>query len=186
MIVNGVTLPDIPAEVLASYPYLTCVTLPGEVTMLVASTQKAAFYDTAEITGTYGIAIFSDTDGTATVYLLESGATEWVEDGEPTNGEALWLHDLGLTDNSAFYPNHDICIATEYDNSAGKVTVGTEVWKAAVEYKFEEEAPTRVSIGRSLVDGYAREVQRLTGTTDQMNAIQIREKLAKLYKEKKK
>lgn len=179
MIVNGVTLPDLPAEVLETYPYLTCITLPWEVTMLVASTQKAAFYDTAEVTGTYGISIFSYAGGTATVYGLESGATEWVVDEEPTtNGIAFWLHQVGLTDNSAFYPNHDICIATEYDNSAGKVTVGTEVWKAAVEYKFEEEAPTRVSIGRSLVNGYAREVQRLTGTTEQMNAVQIREKLS--------
>lgn len=169
MIVNGVTLPDIPAEVLAEYPY--------------AVITHTVIYDM----DVYSLAVSSQPFDHGSAELL--GQEMLLSHGEGQNfmeSDGVW-DDLGTTSHSPFG------VQLGEITAEGMTMEYTLVWTNQTEFKEivwidsdtmewgtepKEEKPTRVSIGRSLVDGYAREVQRLTGTAEQMNAIQIREKLA--------
>ena len=169
MIVNGVTLPDIPAEVLAEYPYavITHTVIYGTDVYSLAVSSQPFDHGSAELLGQEMLL----THGEGQNYMLSNG---------------VW-DDLGTTSHSPFG------VQLGEITAEGMTMEYTLVWTNQTEFKEivwidldtmewgtepKEEKPTRVSIGRSLVDGYAKEVQRLTGTTEQMNAIQIREKLS--------
>ena len=185
MIVNGVTLPDIPdeAKVYSNFMVMRSIQPGNEAYLLIGCAG-----------GTLVVKDSSPLDPSmpdvypSWLYLSKPcGIYERFEDGE-------WTFDSGasgtgyqmlpmpmvtaeldgeLMSIDVFWADHVVMEAT-LDSSGVPVSTGIQYYP-----KVEEEPkPTRVSIGRSLVDGYAKEVQRLTGTADQMNAIQIREKLS--------
>ena len=178
MIVNGVTLPDIPADVLAQYPYaillhITLSSTSGDVIYMLIFGSTPFVQVSASLIGAISDNIFSSGAG----YRLSalSGENEWTNGTELENGSVGGqLGEFAGDVYTLVWANHDVYTAVAADESTGEITAGTEIYFPNSEASHSE----RVSIGRSLVDGYAREVQRLTGTTDQMNAIQIREKLS--------
>ena len=197
MIVNGVTLPDIPADVLAQYPYaviLHIVIDMGEEAeqiglkdsnyyALIYSAEKIGFMleGIAEsITGEeFNSDIIFQIDETKPYLFDESVNNEWYQNESdiPTS-----FNQIGVVGDSSmmitsevFWSNHDVYEITSIDTSTGELITGEIYFPNS-----EASHPERVSIGRSLVDGYAREVQRLTGTTDQMNAVQIQQKLSEV------
>lgn len=182
MIVNGVTLPDIPdeAKVYSNFMVMRYIQPGNEAYLLIGCAG-----------GTLVVKDSSPLDPSmpdvypSWLYLSKPfGIYERFEDGE-------WTFDSGVSGTGyqkfpmpmvtaevdgelmsidVFWADHVIMEAT-LDGSGVPVSTG-------VQYYPKEPKPTRVSIGRSLMNGYAKEVQRLTGTTDQMNAVQIQEKLS--------
>lgn len=198
MIVNGVTLPDIPAEVLAEYPYAViaiwekngtdveyCLVV-SDYPFAYAPANTRPYFPGMPDLGYIDMECAFPSGGSFVITSCPiGGGNEWLELSEVAESSYFAMNlevysgPEGTTEKyTIVWANHDVCKATSIVDTGTtfEVTVGTEVYFA----KSEEEAPkpTRVSIGRSLVDGYAKEVQRLTGTTEQMNAIQIREKLS--------
>ena len=173
---NGVWLPKIPADVLASYPN-AIITLAKNNTL---GTETYAFWASSTEFIYLSQEVFPEAENTLSS-LNDFMSAAYDEDGLawkdesviPAGTNLLLAVNAGLTTLDIIWSNHDIYEVASVNEETGEFTYG-DIYFA----NSEEPKPTRVSIGRSLVDGYAREVQRLTGTTEQMNAIQIREKLS--------
>lgn len=173
---NGVWLPKIPADVLASYPN-AIITLAKNNTL---GTETYAFWASSTEFIYLSQEVFPEAENTLSS-LNDFMSAAYDEDGLawkdesviPAGTNLLLAVNAGLTTLDIIWSNHDIYEVASVNEETGEFTYG-DIYFA----NSEEPKPTRVSIGRSLVDGYAREVQRLTGTTDQMNAVQIREKLS--------
>lgn len=176
MIVNGVTLPDLPAELLASYPN-AIITLAKNNTL---GTETYAFWASSTEFIYLSQEVFPEAENTLSS-LNDFMSAAYDEDGLawkdesviPAGTNLLLAVNAGLTTLDIIWSNHDIYEVASVNEETGEFTYG-DIYFA----NSEEPKPTRVSIGRSLVNGFATQVQRLTGTTDQMNAVQIREKLS--------
>lgn len=171
MIVNGVTLPDIPDKVLELSQYYIIHRMyidTFEIYSIRVLPNAAVYFPPGMITE-YGT-LYSPEYYT---FNLSTDGNEWIDAGFGVGELAISIGVVdGVTDELLF-SNHDIYEVTSVNAETGEFTTGEIYFPNS-----EASHPERVSIGRSLVDGYAREVQRLTGTTDQMNAVQIREKLS--------
>ena len=183
MIVNGVTLPDIPAEA-KDYSHFLVFASPNEdgsknYMLIGFSGECLVVKDTSPLDPTmpdvYPYWMYLPKP----VILYETVRDgEWVYDSEATGTGYQKMSipcmtiEMGgaVEEYNIFWADHVIMEAT-LDDSGVPVSTG-------VQYYPTEVKPDRVSIGRSLVDGFATQVQRLTGTTDQMNAVQIQEKLS--------
>lgn len=173
---NGVWLPKIPADVLASYPN-AIITLAKNNTL---GTETYAFWASSTEFIYLSQEVFPEAENTLSS-LNDFMSAAYDEDGLawkdesviPAGTNLLLAVNAGLTTLDIIWSNHDIYEVASVNEETGEFTYG-DIYFA----NSEEPKPTRVSIGRSLVDGFAKEVQRLTGTTEQMNAIQIREKLS--------
>lgn len=170
MIVNGVTLPDLPDGVLDQYPYAiifhsnstgydayvaVCVTSPFE--------HLSPGMDPA-----IGEAYLSR--GTAASYLFMPDIhDDWELLGSEAPGPLC----------APVSANDYTVVWTNQESFEEVLWVDEETGEWGTEPR--EEAPDRVSIGRSLMNKITNEVQRLTGTTDQMNAVTIQEQLSNVH-----
>lgn len=184
MIVNGVTLPDIPDEAKNKYSHFFIVehTRTGNVEIdsynLYCANDAMAYIPGSLMGMDYSYLVNSTPGYTAYTYS-KLGDSKWSSGsfGSETDPAhcIIGTVDMGTWEDvtTLIWADHDIKTVTGFDQSTGEFFFGDIYFPNS-----EAPKPTRVSIGRSLVDGYAREVQRLTGTAEQMNAIQIREKLS--------
>lgn len=187
MTINGVTLPDIPAEVLAAFPYVAIVTLetsnssapPG---YFIYATKDQIVYAAAEtLGGEYdtinALAVGYD------VYMCASDGTsysdEWERKAELSSESNMFTNPMGefvLNENVTNYyelvwANHDILEVTGYNVDTDELIFGGVYFPNSE--AEEEPRPTRCSIAVSMVDEIANEVQRLTGTTAQIKGPEI-------------
>lgn len=176
MIINGVTLPDIPEEVLAQYPYAVI----SSVTMYTPSadyTQVMYMLSVADVPfdripkelinadmgslaskGTGCSGIWFAGDETWDIGLSEAAEMPIVPDGGSMDqGPSTYTYEFLWTNQE------EIKTAVWIDFNTGEW--GTE---------SGEENPERVSIALNLMNGFAYETQRLTGTTEKVNAVQLR------------
>lgn len=186
MIVNGVTLPDIPEEAKGYSNFLVLRSIqPGstDYMLLGCAGETLVVKDSSPIDPSmpdvYPNWLYLSKP--CAIYERYEDEEEWRFDSEASGAGYQMLPmpmvtaELDGESFSAdiFWADHVVMEAT-LDSSGVPVSTGIQYYP-----KVEEEPkPTRVSIGRSLVDGFAKEAQRLTGTTAQMNAVEIREKLS--------
>ena len=168
MIVNGVTIPDIPAEVLAEKPnaVVTHTVIYGKDIYSLAVSSQPFDHGSAELLGQEMLL----THGEGQNYMLSNG---------------VW-DDLGTTSHSPF------------GVQLGEVTVEgmtmeyTLVWTNQTEFKEivwidldamewgtepKEEKPTRYSIATAILDSVARQIMRLTGNASKVYPEDFEEKL---------
>lgn len=129
---GGITLPAIPEDVLAQYPYTIIIHGSYGDNYAVMACDSAFYYATKEVSGiTYADGVLVGQSGIGVVYACSAGATEWTRDEENNEvfspiGELV----MGGTAYGVYtlvWANHDICIATAF-TSPTDVTIGTEVY----------------------------------------------------------
>jgi hypothetical protein len=168
MIINGVTLPDIPADILAEYPYAVIVhtSYGGDQYILVAC-DSTFYYVSKELSGSpYGDGSVVGKSGVGVVYGWQNSSTEWTQTDEEVFipvGELILSGTLyGVY--TLVWANHDVCIATSF-TSPTEVTIGTEVYFPNSESVIK---PTRYSIAGAILEGIAKHIRRLTITDDKI------------------
>lgn len=183
---ENISLPPIPAELMNRYGFYGIVRCshPLKTMYYLAGAPTPGAYVTPEQIGENygGLFCKSKTGYISYEYTVEfkgeSVSTDWELYNNPPYGNG-WCS-VG-TDGSFTYvitdSNADIYYAATFDPDTEDVTYSSEIYFAQTIFD-EVEKPLRVSIGRSLVNGFAEQAQRLTGTTDQMNAVVLQERLA--------
>lgn len=178
---ENVTLPPIPAELKNRYNFygIIRVTSPVKTYYYLAGSPTFGAYVSPEQLGeNYGALYCKSKTGYIAYEYNVGESTDWEFLRNPPYGNG-WCN-IGVKGAYTYVItniNSDIYYAATFDPVTEDITYSSDVYFA--QNIFDEiEKPTRVSIGKNLMDGFADEVQRLTGTTDQMNAIQIREKLS--------
>lgn len=202
MIVNGVTLPDIPEEVLTQYQYVTLVGTIGtnsqgttSAYLLQASNSKFAVVPPGMqmLDGesyTYNTLVWTEKSGACFIcmpgmvdtwteeasYMGSASPVDWTMDLSDING-TVQEFDLLAT-------NHDICIATAYDIETQTPTVGTDVYCTATAGfpPGVEPSPTRYSIAKAILDAVARQIMRLTDSTAKVKPEEFEAKLESVSK----
>ena len=191
--VNGVTLPDIPSEVLESYPYAVITALRAtdapdgtDAAYYLFSAEKPGYFVSADMTGdtwhyitffdsfmdnTYAMGVeggfaFKDSNGNAT------GQTEWdILDPAKFTMDTCFLTtdtyegDSGLA-MDIVWANHDVIEATGVNEETGELLTG-EIYFARNDSDPNYYAP------KSWFDGMARQVMRITGTSDKLNTEEM-------------
>lgn len=202
---DGTILPGLPSDVIAKYPYVVIFGPlkyytdigPSDyghadtVYMFMANDVGYAFiphglairfFDViCGIKGTYKdnavTFMFSVYGGIGTDYWCNDTCYSAPISSNNFNGNADYFQTIWGNKPTLCWSNHDIMVATNYNSDAvPAVTVGSEIY--FYNSLVGAPKPERVSIGRSLVNSFADEVQRLTGITDQINAVQIKENLS--------
>ena len=196
MIINGVTLPNIPEEVIARYQHI-CIT---------RFDNNGTTYDTYAFTATNKECVYASPEWIEPIlnfsnagYLMAPPSTEMLcgayndnaEELEWSVGEVIncdsWsscciIGDrMGFGWDSIFASNYNICHVESCTKSNDEYSVipSSEVFFEANigdSVAPDSATPERLSIAYSLVKGYADQARRLTGTTDKMNATQVLEK----------
>lgn len=130
MIVNGVTLPDIPAEVLAADPYAIVVRMKSasaDQYVLVSSTVKFATL-AGSLVGYDSMERLIGVLASARVRGAAAGATEWSAAEELPAGKAVMpLVTANSTEYTLVWADHDIYEATAVDMVNGTYTTG-DIW----------------------------------------------------------
>lgn len=193
--VNGVSLPDIPSDVLASYPYVVIQYYDNGSTLegyyLLASTQPFGYLPPSivgSIMGDETIGAWTNTAAyqhyTVLANNLEAG---WTFSEEVTTAMSLInpcpddgsftmvtsMSDGSTTTSALLWANHNVEYATPNDDFTA-VTLTGETW-----------FPSSVSVSyyaapKSWYDGMAQQVMRLTGTSDKLTTDEMLELLTAL------
>lgn len=168
--VNGVSLPDIPSDVLEQYPYVIIASVTDSDTegayVYHASTAPFLYMPSALIgqddigaVGTTGTAVYAY--GTSTIDWLDPTATE---DGHTfTNGTYNGMFFAGAFEGVLVWSNHDICEAALNEAGDGFVTTST-VWFA----RNDSVSVSYYAAPKSWYDGMAQQVMRLSETTSKL------------------
>lgn len=176
MIVNGVTLPDIPAEVLAADPYavmLKCDHVAQAIYQLFVAKNFIA-YLIPEIFGSEYVASMAS----GGYRMCGERAHYWGAWNEFAEGEATIpigesnLNNDDYTKVTVVWANHDIDVITSLDLTTGEYTTGGLYFPPLPAIDSD-----RISIGYDLCDGIVKEIQRLSDSTDKMNALRAYWKL---------
>lgn len=126
---NGVTLPDIPADMLAKYPYAFIMRTMledaelgrGEIFSLQASSSEM-FYLPTSLTGDTVDYVANNDIG---VRALLTESNEWGDITEVAAGDGQYMHFDGKNFYSVIvWSNHDICELTGVDPDTGDYTTG--------------------------------------------------------------
>lgn len=208
MIVNGVTLPDIPEEVLASYPYVLIVkqtiTAPG-FSMIgysgIASTSPFAVlppnmseyieppYEGYDPGAEYRFC-FTEHSGVKIDWSEEDSSETWTinEIVKDYGDFGVWAADCtgpffsedATMTNETVWANHDICVATGIVEDCLAIA-GTEVYFANSATPAEP-SPTRYSIAKAILDAVAKQIMRLTDSTAKVKPEEFEAKLESVEK----
>ena len=173
MIVNGVTLPDIPADVLAKYPNALILWSPQEVGSdgyMLLLTKGEIAYLPPSILGTSSPYLKSTNNGFARYMVAyPNNATEWILQAEMEN----YLMRFELLDTfSPVWANLDIYECTSLNLNTGAFTKG-DIWFP----NSETPKPPRYSIATTILDGTARQIMRLTDSTEKVKPEEFEPKL---------
>ena len=173
MIVNGVTLPDIPADVLAKYPNALILWSPQEVGSdgyMLLLTKGEIAYLPPSILGTSSPYLKSTNNGFARYMVAyPNNATEWILQAEMEN----YLMRFELLDTfSPVWANLDIYECTSLNLNTGAFTKG-DIWFP----NSETPKPPRYSIASTILDAVARQIMRLTGSSAKVKPEEFEPKL---------
>lgn len=181
MIVNGVTLPDIPADILAKYPNALILWSPQEVGsdgywLLLAKGEIG--YVPGSLFGSTSNYLMSTEPGFAK-YLVAypNNATEWVSQGE---ADDVIMQFEVLSGFTPVWANLDIYEITSVDMNTGAYTKG-DIWFPNSETP-ETEYAERYSVLGSILVGTARQIMRLTDSTKKVKPEEFEAKLESVEK----
>lgn len=166
--VNGVSLPDIPSEVLESYPYAVIRRIEDYngndfgymLTVLDSPMLYATDGETEQIT--------SFCNGYVEYFVWEDiTMVEWAQYREVSN-MCMYTENLDTETNKEYlvWSNHDILEVTAVDETTGEFTTG-DAWFPSSLSDPNYYAP------KSWFDGMARQVMRLTGTSDKLTTDEM-------------
>lgn len=163
---NGVVLPEIDDELIAVRPYITVIYYPDEEHKYRAwASREVTLFGSEELVGVDAV---TTVDEQAIVLWGTAGEAEWAgSSGAYQMPEGAAMAPMDTCE--LVWANHDIHKITSIDIENMEFVVGEEIY-----FANSEARPDRASIGHSLMDKIANEVQRLTGLTNQMNAEEIR------------
>ena len=142
---NGVTLPDIPSEVLAEYPFVTIYSLAkdNEVAgyFLYAATSIFCHVNKGVVSGDNGEyeLVGSMTNGTMRMYASITGWYVGAEDEIPAGSVMVPVSEVQLTNGTIakytlVWSNHDILNITSIDTETGEYrTSDVYFWKSGYE-----------------------------------------------------
>ena len=180
--VNGVTLPDIPSEVLEQYPYAFVVRCTGDAFDGLGENYYAYFasaeqfiYMSSALTGMDNAGMIATTG--QQVYAYGAVSVGWQEMTDASgNGHVIadgtynggFLADL--VDGVLEWSNHDILEVVSVDADTGTFTTGTAWFPSSV-------SDPNYYAPKSWFDGMARQVMRLTGTSDKLPTDEMLEDL---------
>lgn len=169
-------LPLVPDELTAKYPFYGILKWiePTQTTYHLIGAPTPGAYVSPDVLGlSYG-GLFCESDAGYIAYRYVVGeSTDWELNENPDTGNGwAYIGESNSTTNSIVAANEHIYYAETYDAETQTITYSAEIY--FLRNIFEEVKPDRVSIGISLMDKLANEVQRLTGTTDQTNAETMR------------
>lgn len=181
MIVNGVTLPDIPAEVLEQYPYIFIThgesTLGTEAYTIIASATEF-LYMSPDIFPDIEEGLYCLSDSKMMGY--DSDEAAWNEDGSvlPAMTNLLSLQNTGVGTMTIIYSNYDIYTVASINADTGEFTKG-EIYfpNSEAEEEPEETKPPRYSIATAILDAVARQIMRLTDSTTKVKPEEFEPKL---------
>lgn len=183
MIVNGVTLPDVPADVLAEFPYVIIANadLP-EIAYIAVVSSKEFVHCSGNLVGFDPEKVIT-TFGSGDMLTIADGGTEWESMGFPfSEGQFYWDEaDVGLDEIGTA---QDIYTIDSYDSSTGEYTK-SDIWMAAnISSGGESPAPkpSRYSIATAILDAVARQIMRLTDSTEKVKPEEFEAKLESVGK----
>lgn len=170
--VNGVSLPDIPSEVLEQYPYAVALDFTasyGATTIMLYCSAAPFCYYPAEYPDDIDYALLKTSSVQVTCAYSPSitGSEDWfVGEAEESGGIVVEEYDGGYI--SISWANHDIAKMDADGNDTGEIYFPSSV---SVSYYA---AP------KSWYDGMAQQVMRLTGTSDKLTTDEMLELLTAL------
>ena len=181
MIVNGVALPDIPADVLAEFPYVIIANAENadlpEIAYIAVVSSKEFVHCSGNLVGFDPEKVIT-TFGSGDMLAIADGGTEWESMGFPfSEGQFYWDEaDVGLDEIGTA---QDIYTIDSYDSSTGEYTK-SDIWMAAnISSGGESPAPkpSRYSIATAILDAVARQIMRLTDSTEKVKPEEFEPKL---------
>lgn len=151
--VNGVSLPDIPSDVLEQYPYAVIFAIPDTTEYVLLSATALLFY------GEYSGIRYIVSTGACDVFLLQvntANETEWIDNG--SGSEEPYI--APINNYEIGWANYDVFYATLSDD--GTITPTDTIY-----------FPSSVSVSyyaapKSWYDGMAQQVMRLSETTSKL------------------
>ena len=179
MIVNGVTLPDIPDKVLELSQYYIIHRMYSDTSEIysIRVLPNAAVYFPPGMITEYGT-LYSPEYYT---FNLSTDGNEWIDAGSGVGELAISIGVAdGVTDELLF-SNHDIYEVTSVNAETGEFTTG-EIYFPNSEAEQEPEEPEtqyaeRYSILGSILVGTARQIMRLTDSTKKVKPEEFEPKL---------
>lgn len=176
-LIDGTVLPDIPSEVLESYPYAIVlnVTFPDGYESLGAFVSAGPFIEIGEASGNAALAgseavVLAQTDYTSLGY--DTTTETWViTEGSEGSSVQLPIGTFQVSGQTYTYTmcwsNHDIFIATNV-TADGTYTVGTEIYFANSEAPAYEYSDVYIA-DKDWIIGVADQARRLGGTTAKLD-----------------
>lgn len=196
MIVNGVTLPDVPVDVLAQYPYAVIVSqdyleATGPIGYLMYATKSEILYASAEAFGGANATINSFGTGYEVYTCFSDGTSypdKWTRMDEQCSETDMFSKPVGeyvINDNATaeyavVWANHDIKEVTGFDPGTGEFLFGDTYF--ADSSAPVAPSPTRYSIAKAILDAVARQIMRLTDSTAKVKPEEFEAKLASVSK----
>ena len=186
MIVNGVALPDIPADVLEQYPYAVMFhrdETDGWV-LAVAVSEYAYLLGDLIDTSMEGLRVVTSS-GAGASFSCYQDSTAWNQTATHEAGKNLITIgsvnvETGVesTTMAVVWANHDIYEVTSIDFSTGEFVTGDIYFSnSEAEEEPEETKPPRYSIATAILDAVARQIMRLTDSTEKVKPEEFEPKL---------
>ena len=134
IVINDTVLPDIPADVLSTYPYAVIVkSTIGDISVYslgVSNSSVVHLTASASGVGETENSEFLYSAGAGRYYYTQDGATWIYEGAETAAGDFVFQHGLvGEITNTLIWTNHDIYEVTAFNPDTGEYTIGG-VWFA--------------------------------------------------------
>lgn len=171
--VNGVTLPDIPADALASYPYAVVLSVIAEDIVIygIYGASSQMMYAPPDVMGlTYGW-LLSESGGSIS-YTFDESTSSWILDGEePETVAGMPVGEISGQVADILWTNHDILEVVSFNEDDTAVT--GDVWFPNSEVTYASEY--RVSSDDLIA--LATQARRLSGVGGKLTVDQMVEQL---------
>lgn len=165
--VNGVTLPDIPSDVLAQYPYAVIFAIPDTTEYVLISTTALLFY------GEYSGIRYIVSTGACDVFLLQvntANETEWIDNG--SGSEEPYV--APINNYEIGWANYDVFYATLNDD--GTITPTDTIY-----FPSSVSHPSEYSIPHDDVVFLADKARAISGETGTLGFADIKASFDNLY-----
>lgn len=163
--VNGVSLPDIPEDVLASYPYAVIVCVMdtnGNVYWCYVSASPFFCYPATDGGLDYAMALDLASASPNTITLLQTDGESWAEVATSIQYPCRGDNPEDTESYETVWANHDVLTVTGLDETTGEFIIGDVFFPSSL-------SDPNYYAPKSWYDGMARQVMRLTGTSDKLS-----------------
>lgn len=166
MIVNGVTLPDVPAEITENYP--------NQIIVSIQVDSGTMYYLYATVDGQFALVLSGVVGNDYDAYMQMGAGYKKFGFLSDTDVSVGWAELNSDTMNAAYLPtnshtfvwaNHEIQTIIGIDENGNPI------------YEETASKPTRYSIATAILDAVARQIMRLTDSTEKVKPEEFEPKL---------